>query len=884
MRRATWLALGALGAALIVQLNPPLAALALGAAACAGLVFAGPRNLAVATAGIGAAAVLARAALGMALPAPTAESGQQVNESQHVAVVLSINAPQGGLQRAVIELRPPAAPDRVYAWLPRYPSIAPADVLRFDCRLEAAPDDGSGFAEYLARSGIGYTCRAREMERLGADGSPLAALEGVRRWVAQKVASALPEPQAGLATAMAIGLRDLVGRDVSDDFRASGLSHVVAISGWHIALVGAVVGAALAGLSRRQRSLAVLLVVAGYSILAGASPSILRAAVMASVVLMARESGRRGPASAALSLTVGGMLLIDPATIIDVGFQLSVVATAGLLAWATPLHERLVGRLPGRTPNWLLEALAVSLAAQAATLPLVLLHFGTLSLVAPLANLLVAPLVAPAMLLTVVALACGVLIGAGVPAIVFAPLTLLGSVGIGAMVEIAHVSAGLPFATLDVPPPFNLAAAALAGAALLYFSRRHGSKPASVTEQTRTHELPAPRRTRRVVAFGLAGLCVLLVLASGARPDGRLHVTVLDIGQGDSILLQGPDGGRMLIDTGPDPERLMTLLDQRIPAWDRRLDLVVLTHPHEDHVAGLALLLDRYRIGEIVEPGMIGPGPGDQAYRRRLAELGRESRVVAAGDRLWLDGIELDVEWPPRGEVPLRPADGGTAINNVSIVLELRFGARRMLFTGDVEQQIDPYLLAAGVAERSGGIDVLKVAHHGSRTATTDAFVAALQPRVAIVSAGWGNPYGHPSTDTVARLEQSGAQLFRTDVDGSVEITTNGTDLISHASGGRPLPADRQPTSPPGIGFCPIPPSTTRQTYNRPRGDPQPSRGRGRAARAPTKRQAVQSLRGRGRGHGIPGGGHDPPRRGRRRDAGRGRGGAARPGQGAPCG
>ena len=191
-------------------------------------------------------------------------------------------------------------------------------------------------------------------------------------------------------------------------------------------------------------------------------------------------------------------------------------------------------------------------------------------------------------------------------------------------------------------------------------------------------------------------MSLLVAVVAFARPDGRLHVTVLDVGQGDSILLQGPTGGRMLIDTGPDPDRLLTLLDARVPSWDRRLDLVVLTHPHEDHVGGLALLLDRYRIGDVVEPGMIGPGPGDAAYRREMAELGRSSRVVAAGDKLWLDGIELDVDWPLPGKVPLHPADGGTAINNVSIVLELHFGQRRMLFTGDVEQEIDPQLLAAG--------------------------------------------------------------------------------------------------------------------------------------------------------------------------------------------
>ena len=276
-------------------------------------------------------------------------------------------------------------------------------------------------------------------------------------------------------------------------------------------------------------------------------------------------------------------------------------------------------------------------------------------------------------------------------------------------------------------------------------------------------------------------MAILLVAANGARPDGRLHVTVLDVGQGDAILLQGPNGGRALVDTGPDPDRLISLLDQRIPAWDRRLDLVVLTHPHEDHVAGVAAVMDRYRIGEIAEPGMIGLGPGDAAYRRRMAELGRHSRILAAGDTLWLDGIRMDVEWPLPGTVPLRPPDSGTGVNNVSIVLDVRFGSRRFVLAGDVEEQIDPQLLAAGIADGQRPMDVLKVAHHGSRTATTDAFIEQTRPRIAVVSAGWGNPYGHPSPATVARIVESGARLFRTDLDGSVEISTNGTDLVANA-------------------------------------------------------------------------------------------------------
>ncbi len=849
MKRAVWLALGAVAGALGASMSDSPAALAMAAAmtlvaALAALLGARPRTrrkAALLAASLGTAIVLARAAAGAALSLPAhTGAGAPIGGAEREAVVVSVGTPAGGLQRATIELRPPDEPERIYAWLPRYPAVAAADVIRFSAQLEPAPTEG-GFAEFLARSAIGHTARIRSFERLGNDGSPLAALEGLRRTLAELMTRTVPEPQAGLGAAMAIGLRDLVARDVSNDFRVSGLSHVVAISGWHIALLGAVVSGVLAGIGRRPRSMIVLAAICGYAVLAGASPSVVRAAVMASVVLLARESGRRGQATAALALTCVGMLLLDPATVADLGFQLSVAATAGLLIWSRRLHAWLEPRLPRATPKWLLEALAVSLAAQAATLPLVLFHFGRLSLVAPLANLLVAPLVAPVMLLTAGALAAGALIGLGLPAIALAPVGLLATLGIGAMIDIARLCAALPFATLELAEPLNIVAAVLAAMFLLRAAvaprPRHSGARDLVPAP---HEEARPRLGRRRLAGGgaLAMSGVLLFVIGGAQPDGRLHVTVLDIGQGDAILLEGSRGGRLLIDTGPDPDRLLTLLDARVPPWDRRLDAVVLTHPHEDHVAGLALLLDRYRIGEILEPGMVGLGPGDAAYRRKLADTDRQTRVVAAGDRIFLDGARLDVEWPLPGRVPLRPSDSGTQVNNVSIVIELHFGTRRMLFTGDVEQQIDPQLLAAGLADDdTAPLDVLKVAHHGSGTATTDALVARLAPRIAIVSAGTGNPYGHPSAATVARLEEAGARLFRTDLDGSVELSTNGTDLTVLASGGRPRPS-YPPAQRPlgGLGFCPIPApdvgARRRRAYNRADVDPIARGGGAHPARA----------------------------------------------------
>ena len=360
--------------------------------------------------------------------------------------------------------------------------------------------------------------------------------------------------------------------------------------------------------------------------------------------------------------------------------------------WGTRARDWLATKLPHRTPGWLLKSLAVSSAAQAATLPLILFHFGTLSVVSPLANLLIAPLVAPAMLLTAIALGCGVLIGLGMPALLFAPFALIGSLVIGATIAIAHACAALPFANVVLATPLNLIAAAACLAAVAWFGRQRPKSRTKGPATAQEHPAPAGRSRRVTVAAAVVGLAVLLIAATGSRPDGRLHITVLDVGQGDAILLQSPNGGRALVDTGPDPDRLIALLDQRIPAWDRRLDLVVLTHPHEDHVAGLAAILDRYRVGEIAEPGMIGPGPGDAAYRRRLAELRQAESRLAAGNSVTLDGIRMDVDWPLPGTVPLRPPDTGTGINNVSIVLDIHFGARRVVLAGDVEQQIDPQL------------------------------------------------------------------------------------------------------------------------------------------------------------------------------------------------
>jgi competence protein ComEC len=713
--------------------------------------------------------------------------------------VEAVGSPRDGLQTATLGSRPGTDPAfRVAATLPRYPEVVPGDRVVVSGSIRPRPE--SPYGEYLERVGAIGTVTARSLAVEPPSADLGRDLENLRRAAADALAEALPEPEAGLATGILVGLRDRVDRDLAAAFTTAGVSHVVAISGWNIAIVAAVAGS----LGRRRRSVVTIAAITAYALFAGASPSVVRAALMAAVVLLARESGRAGRAAAALAWAAVLLLLIDPGLVRDAGFQLSSLATAGLIAWATPLTEWFEALGGGRVPRWLAESLGVSIAAQAATLPIVLASFGRLAILSPVVNLVVVPLVAPAMAAGLVALAGGAVVLAGGPSIAGAVLAAPGWVILRTLVAVVETGAGLPFASVTLEPPLDVGGAlgAVAGIyAVTWWARhrrqpdRHGKRPTVAPvapEPRRVDQAAAPRGgvARRASLLAL----VLSLAVAGAvvavRSPAVARVSVLDVGQGDAILVEGSRGGRLLIDGGPDPDRLLVALDRRIPPWDRRIDAVVLSHPHEDHVAGLPLLLARYRVYRVFEPGMRGPGPGYAAWARRLASPGSPFRLaIAAGDRLTVDEISLHVMWPVRGKVPVDPPDGGTGINNVSVVLLGEVGPRRFLLMGDVEEEIDPSLVSGGLPH----VDLLKVAHHGSRTATTEPFVETVRPTVAVASAGAGNPYGHPAASTLKRLVATGARVLRTDRDGTVVATfaTNAMTVRTEGVAGTAGPGGR---------------------------------------------------------------------------------------------
>jgi competence protein ComEC len=718
-----------------------------------------------------------------------------------VGIVETVGAPRDGNRPATIRLEGDA-PVLVAATLPWYPSVVPGDRVQVHGTIRSPPPDDYG--AYLARIGAAGTLRADSLDLLPAAGTLARTLEGLRRSASEGLDRALPEPEAGLAAGILIGLRDRVDRDLAAAFTTAGASHVVAISGWNIAIVASTLGALAGGTRRRRRALLMALGIVAYVAFVGPSPSVVRAAGMAGVAMLARELGRPGSAAAALGWACTVLLVLDPAWVDDAGFRLSVLATAGIIAWGTQLTARLAGPEPRRVRRWVADILGVSFAAQAATMPVVLLEFGRLSLVAPLVNLIVVPLVPPAMATGALALVGGVGTSFGLSGAVATVVGLPAWVLYAAMVTVVRTGASLPLASLALAPPWDSVAAAIS-LVLVLATARWGDRLLAWVRARRTaaggaaadgpRGATAPRAGRRrhgskirgsrlprLAAMTLAGATIGLALVIAHRPDGATRIIVMDVGQGDGILVEGARGSRMVVDGGPDPNRMLTALDERLPPWDRRIDVLVLTHPHEDHVAGLATLLRRYRVGRVYEPGMIGPGPGYKAWAGVFANGGPPHGRLSTGDRLALDSIRFQVLWPDANRVPLHPADGGTAINNVSIVLLGDVDGHRFLLAGDVEQGVDPELLARGMPQ----LDLLKVAHHGSGTASTVPFLEAVRPRVAIVSAGLGNPYGHPAPSTIAHLREFAGRTYRTDLDGTVEVTLDGAAMRVRTSGPRP--------------------------------------------------------------------------------------------------
>jgi competence protein ComEC len=598
---------------------------------------------------------------------------------------------------------------------------------------------------------------------------PPEAVSGAASWqrVAQTLRAGLrdaagvldAEPR-GLLPALVVGDTDELPPQVVDEFQAAGLAHLLAVSGSNLAIVCVAVLLLLRTLRCGPRTAAAgaMLGLVGFVVLAGSEPSVLRAGVMGAVGLLALAVGRQRAALPALAVAVIGLVLWDPAMAVSIGFALSVVATGALVLIAPKWADRLAVR---GVPRGLAEALAVSTAAHLVTAPVVAGFAGQVSLVGIAANLLAGPVVAPATVF-------GVLAAAVAPVTPWLAEVLVRLAGpeVDWLILVARHAAGVPGAVIAWPQGW-LGGILLAGCvALVVVALRR-------------------RRLRVLIGVLLTGLLVVVVplrvIAPGWPPDGWAFVAC-DVGQGDALVLATGEAGRaVVVDAGPEPAPLEGCLDRLDVS---RVPLVVLSHLHADHVGGLDAVLADRAVGAVGVSRAREPRWAWEEVSRKAQDAGVPVVQLTTGQRLTWPGLVIEVLAPDEEEVMPAAESGGSEVNNASLVLRATTPAGRVLLSGDVELSAQARILGRRMDLSA---DVIKVPHHGSRYTSPELF-AAVHARIALVSVGAGNTYGHPSPFTMRLLARMGALVLRTDTSGDTAIvaTDHGPRAVTRGASRAP--------------------------------------------------------------------------------------------------
>lgn len=563
-------------------------------------------------------------------------------------------------------------------------------------------------------------------------------------------------PSAALLKGVLLGEKQALPEDILSAFSDTGLTHLLAVSGFNVGLI-AIIAMTVLGLLRLPRTPATvgtLVVIILYAFITNLTPSVVRASIMAGLFLIANLIDRQTDPLNVLSVAALLILILWPQAVFDLSFQLSFAATLSLIVVYPWMRERLPAGL--RRANtwwkrWLIEGLVVSSAAQVGTLPLIAWAFSKVSLIAPAANLFVAPLV-----LIATALGSATVLSGLISVEVARLFSAANWLALQGMMHVAAVGASIPSASLIVSrPPL----AVMAG----YY----------LTLLLIIHPPRSPVGRRGLVALlvvGLAGLGWGMFL----RPRD-LVVTFLDVGQGDAVVVECPNGYVLLVDGGNrEPEfdagERVVLPFLRFMG-SRRVNAVLLTHPHNDHLGGLPAVLEGVGVDEVIDSGIAPETPAFRHWLDAIKARRVRYRTTAAGDSLRGMGDVRGVILHPSSDFTGSTGDPPYGLNNASVVLRLDYRAISVLLTGDVEDPAEAGLIEQDVPLRS---TVVKVPHHGSSTSSGLTWVEAVRPRAAVISVGAWNRFGHPDPQVIDRYRRLGTAVYRTDEAGAVVLRTDG--------------------------------------------------------------------------------------------------------------
>ncbi len=695
-------------------------------------------------------------------------------DGPYVRVVLDDVAMWSGDSAASVE-------GRVRVTLRHETAIHYGDTLSLAGTLEA-PRNFSDFdyVAYLEQQGIRSTMFLPTVLDVQSPlhRTPLVAVHSLSDALKGSLDRALPQPQCSLGQTLLLGRRDSLSDGVRDSFARAGAAHMLAVSGLHLAIVTAAILALALAVLGRWHYFYVWIAIAGvvfYVLLTGMRPPVVRAGIMAGLFLFAELAGRQKHGPTALGFAAAVMVFVEPILLTQLSFQLSFMAMAGLVVLYQPIRGRLDALLERMNPDSdrhvrllapCMDIIAATVAATAMTLPVIARAFGQVPMVGLPVSLLALP-VLPFAIAGAAGVASLGLLSTTAAAVAgwfaWLPLTFILSV-----VELAS---RLPGASLAVGSP-PVVAELMYYALLLLPGVLWHQRPRLRDE--RRHAKPEDVTSTPRLWYAVPPLLLAVVLVWSAvldAPDGQLHVTFFDVGQGDACLVQTPEGHTVVIDGGLDGAVMSHHLGSSLPFWDRSVDLVVNTHQHEDHLCGLMPLASQGRTGFALYPSFEPETELHAQWMRALSGNGIEAVAAERGGLFdFGDGTLLEV-LGPEGSSDCSDCDDN------SVVLRLSYGNVVFLFTGDIAEEAERRLCHSA---ENLDCTVLKVAHHGSDTSSCAQFVAAASPDIAIVSVGADNSYGHPSPDVLKRLATSGATVFTTAENGTIEFITNGRTITVH--------------------------------------------------------------------------------------------------------
>jgi competence protein ComEC len=723
--------------------------------------------------------------------------------------------------------------------------------LRILCRLEREErfqnPGAASMVEMLDQKGIDATATIKSVllvEKLGDESYflPLAWIYEQRQRLIFEFREHLSPPTAGVMIASLLGDQHFLDRQTSETFRDGGTFHVLVISGLHITFIGGLTIWIVSYCIRRRilRFITAASFLWAYTIAVGAEVPVVRASIMFTVVLFSRMVYRRGSQLNAFGLCCLLLLVWRPADLFTASFQLTVVSVAAIVGCSFPLIEKLraIGRwmpdaenpLPptvskslrrfceflywnnatwkiensrqiwtanlfkSRNPEWLsstnfqsllshvVEGLIVSVVVQIWMLPLLVIYFHRVSPVSVLLNLWVGLFLSLESFSAVFA----VLIG-GASEWLASPLIVLTETMNGLMMFVPEWFSDNRLASLRLPTYSGLWRSIyfLFGVCVVI----------SAVQLFRWNpfQLTPSRLGRRglistsLLVTCMLGLIIILHPFSAPKPDGRLTVDFLDVGQGDSALVTFPEGTTMLIDGGgrldyrgdendfqPDTRRIGEAVVSEF-LWEKgysHIDYLVATHADADHIQGLADVARNFDIGSV----FVGTTPFEDHDFSELMQVVESRKIpvnsIHRGDQFSIGGTRVQI-LSPRTDVPT-----GTSANNSSVVMKMSYGGFRILLTGDIEREVETELLLDPSCDLEA--DIIKVPHHGSRTSSTEEFVRRVRARTAVISVGRRSPFGHPHADVVARWMNSGADVMTTGEKGTITVSTDGTDIEMH--------------------------------------------------------------------------------------------------------